>query len=189
MSGDAARVAEQEFEALIGPLVEPGLRLAYSMLGDRAEAEDATQEAITRAWRRLRSLRDRDQATIGEVGDARHRLMRDALAAREHVSHRAQWAAGIAAVLIAAIVITTFALIRGVGRPHATPAASPTATAQNLSVSDSTPILVIRESSSYQQIDAITWDGKAAGKLPFDAGGYSPNPAANLFASGGTIRD
>jgi len=62
MSGDAARVAEQEFEALIGPLVEPGLRLAYSMLGDRAEAEDATQEAITKAWRRLRALRDRDQA-------------------------------------------------------------------------------------------------------------------------------
>src|SRR5947208_15983261 len=63
MSGDAVRVAEQEFEALIGPLVEPGLRLAYSMLGDRAEAEDATQEAITKAWRNLSRLRDRDQAS------------------------------------------------------------------------------------------------------------------------------
>src|SRR3989442_8833926 len=62
MSGDAARVAEQEFEALIGPLVEPGLRLAFSMLGDRAEAEDATQEAITKAWRKLGTLRDHDQA-------------------------------------------------------------------------------------------------------------------------------
>src|SRR5260370_10347485 len=61
MSRDAARVAEQEFEALIGPLVEPGLRLAYSMLGDRAEAEDATQEAITKAWRKLGTLRDHDQ--------------------------------------------------------------------------------------------------------------------------------
>jgi RNA polymerase sigma-70 factor (ECF subfamily) len=61
MSGDAARVAEQEFEALIGPLVEPGLRLAYSMLGDRAEAEDATQEAITKAWRNLGRLRDTAQ--------------------------------------------------------------------------------------------------------------------------------
>lgn len=59
---DAARSTEQEFEALIGPLVEPGLRLAYSMLGDRAEAEDATQEAITKAWRSLRTLRDRDRA-------------------------------------------------------------------------------------------------------------------------------
>jgi RNA polymerase sigma-70 factor, ECF subfamily len=62
MSGEVARAAEREFESLIGPLVEPGLRLAYSMLGDRAEAEDATQEAITKAWRGLRSLRDRAQA-------------------------------------------------------------------------------------------------------------------------------
>jgi RNA polymerase sigma-70 factor, ECF subfamily len=48
---------EAAFEALIGPLVEPALRLAYSMLGDRWEAEDATQEAITRAWRKLGQLR------------------------------------------------------------------------------------------------------------------------------------
>jgi RNA polymerase sigma-70 factor (ECF subfamily) len=59
MSAEAAGTGEQEFEALIGPLVEPGLRLAYSMLGDRAEAEDATQEAITKAWRGLGRLRDR----------------------------------------------------------------------------------------------------------------------------------
>lgn len=48
---------EVAFEALIGPLVEPALRLAHSMLGDRWEAEDATQEAITRAWRKLGQLR------------------------------------------------------------------------------------------------------------------------------------
>ena len=52
LSGD-----EAAFEALIGPLVEPALRLAHSMLGDRWEAEDATQEAITRAWRKLGQLR------------------------------------------------------------------------------------------------------------------------------------
>lgn len=45
------------FEALVGPLVEPAIRLAYSMLGDRSEAEDATQEAITRAWRKLHQVR------------------------------------------------------------------------------------------------------------------------------------
>jgi RNA polymerase sigma-70 factor (ECF subfamily) len=61
MSADAVRVDENAFELLIGPLVEPGLRLAYSMLGDRAEAEDATQEAIARAWRRLSQLRDQSQ--------------------------------------------------------------------------------------------------------------------------------
>jgi RNA polymerase sigma-70 factor (ECF subfamily) len=54
---DALAGDEEAFEALIGPLVEPAIRLAYSMLGDRMEAEDATQEAITRAWRKLGQLR------------------------------------------------------------------------------------------------------------------------------------
>lgn len=53
----AASGDEAAFEALIGPLVEPAVRLAYSMLGDRWEAEDATQEATTRAWRKLGQLR------------------------------------------------------------------------------------------------------------------------------------
>jgi len=47
------------FESLIRPLVEPGLRLALSMLGNRRDAEDATQEALTRAWRKLHQLRER----------------------------------------------------------------------------------------------------------------------------------
>jgi len=48
---------ERAFEALVGPLVEPAIRLAYSMLGDRGEAEDATQESVARAWRKLGQLR------------------------------------------------------------------------------------------------------------------------------------
>jgi len=48
---------EAAFESLIRPLVEPGLRLALSMLGNRRDAEDATQEALTRAWRKLHQLR------------------------------------------------------------------------------------------------------------------------------------
>jgi RNA polymerase sigma-70 factor (ECF subfamily) len=53
----ALRGDEVAFEALVGPLVEPAIRLAYSMLGDRWEAEDAVQEAVTRAWRKLHQLR------------------------------------------------------------------------------------------------------------------------------------
>jgi RNA polymerase sigma-70 factor (ECF subfamily) len=53
----ALRGDEAAFEALVGPLVEPAIRLAYTMLGDRWEAEDATQEAFTRAWRKLHQLR------------------------------------------------------------------------------------------------------------------------------------
>ena len=49
---------EAAFAALVGPLVEPALHLAYSMLGDRGEAEDATQEALTSAWRKLGQLRE-----------------------------------------------------------------------------------------------------------------------------------
>ncbi|MDQ6709675.1 MAG: RNA polymerase sigma factor [Candidatus Dormibacteraeota bacterium] len=48
---------EAAFAALVGPLVEPAMRLAYSVLGDRSEAEDATQEALTSAWRKLGQLR------------------------------------------------------------------------------------------------------------------------------------
>jgi RNA polymerase sigma-70 factor (ECF subfamily) len=53
----AALGDESAFESTVGPLVEPALRLAFAMLGDRNEAEDATQEAITRAWQRRHQLR------------------------------------------------------------------------------------------------------------------------------------
>jgi RNA polymerase sigma-70 factor (ECF subfamily) len=47
------------FDALIGPLVDPGFRLAISLLGSRADAEDAIQEATIKAWQNLEKLKDR----------------------------------------------------------------------------------------------------------------------------------
>jgi RNA polymerase sigma factor (sigma-70 family) len=55
---DAVAGDERAFDALIGPLVEPGYRLAVSMLGDREEAEDAVQEATIKAWRNLHQLKE-----------------------------------------------------------------------------------------------------------------------------------
>ena len=46
------------FERMIEPLAGPALRLAYSQLHDRTEAEDAVQEAVLRAWRKLSQLSD-----------------------------------------------------------------------------------------------------------------------------------
>jgi len=56
--GDAIAGNESAFDALIGPLVEPGYRLAVSMLGNREEAEDAVQDATIKAWRNLHQLKD-----------------------------------------------------------------------------------------------------------------------------------
>jgi RNA polymerase sigma factor (sigma-70 family) len=45
------------FEALVRPLVDPACRLAHAILRDWPEAEDAVQEALFRAWRRVGGLR------------------------------------------------------------------------------------------------------------------------------------
>ena len=55
---DAIAGDERAFDALIGPLVEPGYRLAASMLNSVDEAEDAVQEATIKAWRNLHQLKD-----------------------------------------------------------------------------------------------------------------------------------
>ncbi len=45
------------FDILVGPMIEPGYRLAFGMLHDREAAEDAVQEATFRAWMRLDNVR------------------------------------------------------------------------------------------------------------------------------------
>jgi RNA polymerase sigma factor (sigma-70 family) len=46
------------YERLLEPAVRSATRLAFAMLRDRSEAEDAFQESALRAWRRLQNLRD-----------------------------------------------------------------------------------------------------------------------------------
>ena len=56
--GQAAADREADFDALVGPLIEPAFKLAVVLLRDPHEAEDAVQEATLKAWRGLDSLRD-----------------------------------------------------------------------------------------------------------------------------------
>ena len=46
------------YEQLLEPSIRPATRLAYAMLHDRTEAEDAFQESALRAWRRFQNLRE-----------------------------------------------------------------------------------------------------------------------------------
>jgi hypothetical protein len=146
----------------------------------------------------VRRAFDREQTALGDVGDAPRRLIYNALAARDvPTSHGLQWAAAIAAVLIAAIVIATFALARANSHsqviPSATPSpkaqASPTPLVNTLNVPDSTPIIIYGDPAKAGQLDGITWDGKLSGKLGAGLPTGVSNPAANLFGSSTDIKD
>jgi len=145
----------------------------------------------------VRGAFDKEQAALGDVGDARQRLVHGAMAARDVPTSRGlQSAAGIAAILIAAIVIVTFALVRAGNQSHIVPAAtpspkavvSPTPMTRLLNVPDSTPIITFNDPAKPDQIDGITWDGKQSGVLPYQPVG-SGNPANTLFATATEIRD
>ena len=57
------------FEALIAPRVDGLFRTAWAIVGNEADARDATQEACLSAWRHLPRLRDADRfdAWLGRV--------------------------------------------------------------------------------------------------------------------------
>ena len=52
-------LTDEEFEALCDRAIRRAYGLAGYLLGDATEAEDATQDAMNRAWRARGSLRDR----------------------------------------------------------------------------------------------------------------------------------
>jgi len=147
----------------------------------------------------VRQAFEQEQTGLGEVTDSRHRMIHAALAARDRgPSRRLQWAAGVAVVLITALVIATFELARA-GRsslehtvPASTPSSkavgSPTPLAHLLNVPSTTPVITYGDPANWNQGDAMTWDGKTAGKLPTPPGGVG-NPANSLFASPTDITD
>jgi RNA polymerase sigma factor (sigma-70 family) len=48
---------EVAYESLLEPAMRSATRLAFALLQDRTQAEDAFQESALRAWRRLQNLR------------------------------------------------------------------------------------------------------------------------------------
>ncbi len=147
----------------------------------------------------VRQAFDREQATLGDVGDARQRLVRNGLAARDVPASRGlQWAAAIAAVLIAAIVIATFAIARAnshsqvvpAATPSPKPIASPTPLANQIGVPAATPLILYHDPVNFDQLDGTTWDGKVDGRLGagVNLGGLG-NPQGSLYDSAGGIRD
>ncbi|MBA3877893.1 MAG: hypothetical protein C0498_13400 [Anaerolinea sp.] len=57
------------YEAIVRRKVEIVLRTARAILGNDADADDATQDALISAWRRLPALRDLDRfdAWLGRI--------------------------------------------------------------------------------------------------------------------------
>src|SRR5215467_1193369 len=53
---DALEGSERAFEGLLGPVIEPGYRLACGMLTDEHAAHVVVQESAVKAWRKLGKL-------------------------------------------------------------------------------------------------------------------------------------
>jgi len=66
--GDELAGRAGDFNTIVGPWIEPGYRLAYSMLRDADEARDAVQVAAVKAWRSLGRLRDHGTAQVWFFG-------------------------------------------------------------------------------------------------------------------------
>ncbi len=92
------------------------------------------------------------------------------------VGFRRELAAGIAALLLAAIVIGSFAYIRAVSRPHTvtppvtTPSPnlrppSPVGLTLPLNVDPATPVILFNDPANSNQVDGMTWDGQSAGRI------------------------
>jgi hypothetical protein len=118
---------------------------------------------------------------------------------RKPIGRRTELAAGIAAILLAAIVIGSFAYVRAVTHqrtvkpPITTPSPgsipqppTPTLTSP-LGVSPSTPVILFGDFGQGSQLDGMTWDGRSG--VVSQRGGGDSNPAGTLFVSFPNILD
>jgi hypothetical protein len=147
----------------------------------------------------------KQQGQLGDAAGTGNRMLRAATAGRR--VNRQFWpsVAGVALVLVAAAAIGVSVVVRGLhprnvvtNHPSPTPIATPTATpaptpmSQQLQVPATTPVILFHDPVDFQQVDGITWDGSARGRIAADpdfARGFTPNPSGTLFGGTGYIRD
>jgi hypothetical protein len=145
------------------------------------------------------------QAQMGDVSGASNRMLRAATGGRR--VNRQLWTsvAGVALVLIAASAVGVSIAIRGLhsknvttNHPSPTPIVTPTATpaptpmSQLLQVPATTPVILFHDPADENQMDGITWDGSARGRVtagPEVGMGFSQNPAGTLYGWTGYIRN
>ena len=146
----------------------------------------------------------KQQAQLGDVAGAGNRMLRAATAGRRVNRQLRPSVAGVALVLVAASAIGASIVIRGLHpksvvttQPSPTPITTPTAvpapTAMSLplQVPASTPVILFHDPVNFDQIDGITWDGSARGRVGRTDGGmgFIQNPAGTLYGWTGYIRD
>jgi len=126
---------------------------------------------------------DQRQSQLGDLEGARERMLHHALATRtSEPANRMQLAAGLAAILIAALAIATFAYIRA--------GSQPTSGKPLGGVPDPTPLILYHDPANPDQIDGITWDGRTSGRLGLGGlNGAKSNPAGTLYATPTDVRD
>jgi hypothetical protein len=153
--------------------------------------------------REINEIFANQQTQLGDVSQTSNRMMRAATQTRR--VNRQLWptVAGVALVLVAATGVGTAVMIRGLHpkgvvthhptpTPNATPAPTlvPTAMAQPLNVPTNTPVILFHDPVDVQQIDGVTWDGNASGRVAANPEmGFVQNPAGTLYGLTTSIRD
>lgn len=146
----------------------------------------------------------RQQNQLGDVSEVGGRMLRAATSARRVNRQLRSAVVGVAVVLIAGSAVAVSVVIRNqhpinivVSHPKPTPIATPNATPvvtpilQELSVPSTTPVILFGDPADLQvQIDGITWDGSAIGRVS-DASDFHfhQNPTGTLYAGSRDIRD
>lgn len=157
----------------------------------------------------VRRAFDKEQAALGDVGDAQHRLIPSALASRDlPASHGPHWAAGVAAVLSATLVIATLVLVRAGVVSHSVPAATPSPKAVSsptpapdtavspipltaeIAVAAAAPLILYHDPATFDQLDGMTWDGRVSGRVGVGVnGGGLGSPGGGWYTTMGDVRN